>query len=471
MIDDIQCNSVFEQIEHEFDVNSLTYGSIVMWPYIRRWLRLRLAFKSYRVFSDTHVKKISVSIDSKNMSELVAKKSIDALLYAPEPIHNEIYAEKRFAPYLDSIIPLLKSIGRSYLKLSVYEKNDEDYLYPVHHLEILRTELNEPATPITKFDEFKQYLTKFGVDDIKENYFLKCGRECESYADLFENVLTVLAPKVIFFSCYYTDIEGTGLIMAARKLGIKTVDIQHGIIKKHPVYSHYSTIPDGGYCTMPSHYWTWGAITCDYLEQTYNSTADHTPFVGGNVKGMKLHYSESEVLSTDILHEEGQDEKTVLVALQYPCLGKVVLEAMKSTGESIHWILRLHPRFSSTQNITELEAEIKEYNISRKHITFSLPSDQQIYTDLEGSYFVVTYFSTVVYEALMHQVIPIIVDPRGKALYEDEIESGAVLYTEDSSTLLQMISGDSCYSPSDSKDYVNVDPAVAKKALLELFGA
>jgi len=471
MIDEIQCSAVFEQIEQEFDVNSLTYGSILMWPYIRRWLRLRLAFKSHGVFDEIDLKKFRVSFDPNSLRELAPTQSIDALLYAPETIHIENFAGQRFAPYLDSMIPLLENANKSYLKLSVYKDTGETYFNPVHHLKVQQIELDESVDSITRFDEFKLYVTKFGVDDIEENYFLKCGRKCEAYAELFDKVLSILTPKVIFFSCYYTDIEGAALIMAARKLGIKTVDIQHGIIKKHPVYCHYSTVPTAGYNTMPSHYWTWGSVTSDYLEKTYNSTLKHTPFVGGNVRAMNLSRNQGGVPSSDTDRCMQTYEQTVLVVLQYPCLGEVVLDTMRLAGESVRWIVRFHPRFSSTQELDGVRKEIEEHNLSSDNILISLPSDQRIYEDLEKSDVMVAYFSTAVYEALMYQVLPVIVDPRGKALYEDEINSNAILYAEDSFELLQMITGESLNTESDCSGYVNSDPDVAQKALSDLFGA
>ena len=87
--------------------------------------------------------------------------------------------------------------------------------------------------------------------------------------------------KEIYLTCWYTT-ETMGICAAARQLGIKTIDIQHGKQGKYQaMYSGWTTIPESGYSLMPDKFWCWGKPSCDHILASSPNRKIHLPFVGG----------------------------------------------------------------------------------------------------------------------------------------------------------------------------------------------
>ena len=93
----------------------------------------------------------------------------------------------------------------------------------------LRKELKEV------FKNIKDY-SHFNILDLEN---IKCAfQKFYNEAIFWLNILDTLKPKEIFFMCHY---HKEGLIYSAKKLGIKIIEYQHGLIAKSDVFYNFPT--------------------------------------------------------------------------------------------------------------------------------------------------------------------------------------------------------------------------------------
>ena len=93
----------------------------------------------------------------------------------------------------------------------------------------LRKELKEV------FKNIKDY-SHFNILDLEN---IKCAfQKFYNEAIFWLNILETLKPKEIFFMCHY---HKEGLIYSAKKLGIKIIEYQHGLIAKSDVFYNFPT--------------------------------------------------------------------------------------------------------------------------------------------------------------------------------------------------------------------------------------
>jgi hypothetical protein len=107
-----------------------------------------------------------------------------------------------------------------------------------------------------------------------------CIKSC---ADLFEKILLKTTPKICFIVNYYS-FEGMGMNLACKKLGIASVDIQHGVQgSDHPAYGSWFSVPVAGYELLPDFFWCWSESEYRSIDKWSASVAPHhQPIVGGN---------------------------------------------------------------------------------------------------------------------------------------------------------------------------------------------
>src|SRR5262249_31534185 len=89
--------------------------------------------------------------------------------------------------------------------------------------------------------------------------FVRMVLYIERFAAMYRRILERLTPRVVYVVCYYGS-ERFAMLLAAHRLGIQTVDIQHGYSGDlHWGYSRWTNIPPGGgFELLPRYFWCWG---------------------------------------------------------------------------------------------------------------------------------------------------------------------------------------------------------------------
>lgn len=127
--------------------------------------------------------------------------------------------------------------------------------------------------------EAMEFVKERGGVSFSEDDIVKMGLATLGFARAYEEMLRRTNPRVVYIVCYY-GLERMALNVACRRLGIPSVDIQHGSSgRRHWGYGLWTRVPDAGYDSLPSHFWCWDEGEADAVNE-WASSLPGTPHVG-----------------------------------------------------------------------------------------------------------------------------------------------------------------------------------------------
>ena len=203
--------------------------------------------------------------------------------------------------------------------------------------------------------------------------------------------------------CNYITIA---FILAAKQLGIKTTEYQHGSQDEtHPHYTKWSLIEKSGYTLLPENYWVWSKNTFAYMSQWVDKTSFHNVRLTGN---FYISPYLSEV-------KQSHKKKVILLTLQEPSLfPSFMFEVIKQTSDEWEWWVREHPRFKMRASFWN-----KLVDLSNNHIVNV--SDGHLYHLFPNVAVHMTGFSTCAFEAELFGVPTIFFDKHAEFGYQSLI--------------------------------------------------
>jgi hypothetical protein len=179
-------------------------------------------------------------------------------------------------------------------------------------------------------------------------------------ADEFERVLREIDPMLAFVvNCYSGN--GPAFVLACRRLGILSVDLQHCPQDgAHRAYG-FSTLPDQGYRTLPAVFWNWTQRDSDYINRWACRLAQpwHRGFHGGHPQ-LAAYLDEGDPRTREweerfrAVGAGGRFEREILVALQ-PIHGQrerweALAARIAAAPSSWRWWIRRHPAAIAKQD-------------------------------------------------------------------------------------------------------------------------
>jgi hypothetical protein len=235
----------------------------------------------------------------------------------------------------------------------------------------------------------------------------------------------------------YYDVSGHAYVLAATRLGIPSVDVQHGVMGPlHMAYAQWNVHPPGGFRLLPSWFWTWTAADAAVIDAWARHTGRaHRTLCGGNPFLDAWRAGEIDIDTTmhaeaDRLLQASAGRTRVLVTLQVnlssaaalaPLLG--VIEASPETV----WWLRLHPMALADQPLVEEKlraCKARHWNIAQ---ATALPLPVLLrHADIHA-----THSSSTVVEAAALGVPSIVWSEYGAELFADMIASGSAEVVRD----------------------------------------
>lgn len=179
-------------------------------------------------------------------------------------------------------------------------------------------------------------------------------RSIESAATVFGHALDRTRASGALMLGYH-GAPGMGLVLACRRRGLTSVDVQHGVEgDAHPGYGRWHRTPADGYELLPDVFWCWSEYDRAVIDKWASDTSRHRAIVGGNpflrmwqrgevpgaaaadrraADAKKLQPSRRHVLCS---LSPGDDDGRLLAAL-----GSSV-----AASDGWHWWIRLHPAMS-----------------------------------------------------------------------------------------------------------------------------
>lgn len=163
--------------------------------------------------------------------------------------------------FLDPVIDLLPA-GSRYLKLDLTGRLPNNLVVPANDsgLKVFHRPCSPPVLSgdIEGLDEINRLMTSFGGGQYFDvGLFAKSLNNRAQQYPFFFSLLSSVSPSVIFTRCYYSPVWQS-MRLAALDLGIRTVDIQHGLTGPfHPAYGHWCPTLAHSVNIMPDEIWVW----------------------------------------------------------------------------------------------------------------------------------------------------------------------------------------------------------------------
>lgn len=219
---------------------------------------------------------------------------------------------------------------------------------------------------------------------------------------------------LVFTVCYYEDYCFAANI-AAFKLGITSIDLQHGVQGPyHPAYAPMTRIPNKGFAMVPRVFWVWNSSS--YQNIANWNTEEHVGILGGNPWMQffeKFSGRETTISRADL------DKPNIMVSLQPvdEVLPDFLVSAIKTTADFYCWQIRLHPR--QFGKIDEIKKKLAERKIG-DFVELDMPTNLPLPILLKQTTVHITQWSSVVIEASELGVPSILIHQNGEAMYPRE---------------------------------------------------
>lgn len=196
-------------------------------------------------------------------------------------------------------------------------------------------------------------------------------------------VLSIAKPKTLVGITHY---HNEGCLAAAKMLGIRTVELQHGLISRHDLYYVYPEMYRGALAKgmFPNEIWLFGKFWKDVLQRG----------------------AESEFMTPLIVGDFTTDSKVNLEKMNKE--NRVLLCAQKNmSAPYIQWIrfmrdhvLPKHPDWKLIVKLHPLESEEKKYMNEASDCVEVLPISASLNEELVRAKIQVSIYSTTFFDAL-----------------------------------------------------------------------
>lgn len=230
----------------------------------------------------------------------------------------------------------------------------------------------------------------------------KALAQLDLHKERFCRVLKAKQPRLVVVVTYY-NLLGFALMAAANELGIRTIDLQHGVQGAgHFAYGTWGHVPRGGWDLLPRLFWNWTQEDVANIG-TWGGEA-HRGILGGRIFSQYLSEVDIEFAEyhnlTQRIRQSGC-KQVVLVTLQ-PIDSADFIDELRNAMQdpaftSVFWLYRLHPAMMDKQGTY---AHLLENERSDLALCSNLPLDYVIkLADLH-----VTLNSSVTIEAALEGI-------------------------------------------------------------------
>ena len=442
---------IISEIEKNFDVNSLCYKNLCVWPWIRLMIIRHLRHQDVKINANTQ-KEIDghycncILPFRQQFAAMAQYKDIDYLFFSHHAYHDVRMEGKYYAPLTDPYIELIKD-KHTFLKVEsstrFVESTSPRYI-PTVFLKTASRRFDYPFAEdtITNFSRLREFARSLCGVELYEAEIIHTVNKIEQYRFYFLDLLRQIRPRVVLLVCWYGDIV-MGLIWACKDLGITSVDLQHGLNLNNPKNEGWSRTPADGYELLPDIFHVWGKAFKDSADKKRPpGCCHHLAMVGGNAWMRKVIQTAPAVdgVNEDFFEYLKQKEKVILVTLQRPKpLPSYLLEAMKCLPSNWLWLVRCHPQYGKDEmdNIAE---GLRSYGI--RNFDVEIATKEPLFLLLKHAHHHLTAYSTTSFEALLYGIPTTFFSSDGHYYFKEYVDAGFFNYASSIDTLMRYLSLD-----------------------------
>jgi hypothetical protein len=157
-------------------------------------------------------------------------------------------------------------------------------------------------------------------------------------AFLFEQLLKAIKPRLGFVVSYCAGL-GPAFVLACRRRGILSIDLQHAPLEGAPMAYKFSAYPAAGYSTLPDVFWSWTRRDAEAVRH-----GPHHGFFGGPPQWSLFDPEQDGPWDQAFA---GDHDREILIALQ-PIGGRrrdweALAAVIESAPSNWRWWIRRHP--------------------------------------------------------------------------------------------------------------------------------
>jgi hypothetical protein len=221
---------------------------------------------------------------------------------------------------------------------------------------------SEPAE-LPNHEEVLQFLSLSGqrAPSLERGRLSRRANAVLATASAFERVLRIVKPTLAFVVTYYADL-GPAFVLACRRQGILSIDLQHCPQDgAHKAYG-WAALPDRGYATLPAVFWNWtekdaayicrwtSTLTAPWHRSVHGGHTQLVSFLDDNDPETKRWDTKFKALTKGIVYE-----REILVALQpvggYRAQWDALTAQIEAAPRSWRWWIRRHPSSGAYQDV------------------------------------------------------------------------------------------------------------------------
>lgn len=418
-----------EEIEREFDVKTLKFNGFFIWHAIRALL------------GGLHL----WSFDSTGFLEKNGRKTMPIFHESSSKKFNELYVEDKefyflasrkkkvikseydilFIEAYDSLINIQKASNRifepfknklkNFSQLSVfpYDNNsrkidfgNDFVMYKKCIDKYLRNNYTENnirgLRELFNFIKKKGYFCPFTYDYV-DSWIKSIFIRSEVFFDMFNK----FKPRLVFLTSFYSS-ERMAAVLACKKLGVKTIEVQHGMLGPN-FYKLPIRMPDKE--LVPDLFWLWGNDAKLYMK----NGCDSNILVGGKLDLFNRVKSNSSYTGNILIVEQYTHSHTMDMV-------RKAIDYAESNNTKI--LLRLHPRSHHLiSTYKDLFSEKDTFEVER-------PTHSSLYQLMDEVDIVVVESSTVAHEAVFFGKKVIVYGNNAKKFFSKYIELGRMIHCD-----------------------------------------
>lgn len=483
---------LYSFIESSFNLERFVYKNINMWPLVRAQIGFDLSFGRKNPVANQFKRKQTIgdlvkmpyrrtklfSAKRKFFESVKSLKSDVQILAYPHTFFKDKIDDKLYSRYIDPYYEVLKSEYPSLNRMGFKEKEGEEYNFYYPNQE-------NDLTCFRNYIELKNYLDSFSnyhkqeierintvFAELNEIVFEKFAirpfnsaliiffEELLNSKEYFDCLFGKSNVKIIFLDCFYDPFR-MGMIASAKNFGIKVIEIQHGGAEDN-VYVPYLK-HDIDYSILPEYLWCWSESDRALMLRHNGDFKYLRPFIGGNMWLKKYLRNENKDQSSnfgDYFKDlRRKYEKIVLITLQPVFISdKVIEHVVLNAPQNYFFLVRYHP-FNTDEEKENFKARLK----SRDNFETDIAGQVSLFQLFKEVDFQLTHSSTTAMEALAFGLPTAICSEYGYDFYKDQINDGAIMFSTDSSAILNFIGKGKSVLNQEMVDYYGIksDPVVA----------
>lgn len=307
-------------------------------------------------------------------------------------------------------------------------------------IEAKHVELPLQKHPPEWFLEFASWSKSTHRHDLTWYSFSRTIRLLQSRSRVLEKWLQSCKSKLLISVCWYDPLV-MAATLAAKRTGVITVDLQHGMQNNiHSAYTNWNHVPAQPYGLIPDFFWSWGVNDAKKLMDNNAAFRKYSKTVVGGNLWYNIWHDKND-LQVTLPHnalKKAPESGSIAVTLQHGSTNFAdrLIEMIKTCSTDWFWMIRMHPATPQQEKdrITGLLDGINQENID-----YRTSSTIALYALLGNCDIHITGHSTSALEALGFGVPTITVTENGACAFKEFIENGVMISIKDTDKIRNAI--------------------------------